>query len=96
MENQQLILLIGEIKGTLGEVKDNVDILTKEVKSLPCATHDQMLETLNTWKRDCNGVNLEKTKGNISLKNGIIILILTNAITLAIALITNFAMIGKP
>ncbi len=82
-------LMIGKLQGTVEGIKDDVAILTKEVKSLPCATHDQMLESLNVWKRDCNGVKADKVKSNLSLKNGIIILVLTNLCTLAIALITN-------
>jgi hypothetical protein len=80
-------LMIGKLQGTLEGVKEDVAILTKEVKSLPCATHDQMLATLNAWKKDCNNINLEKAKGGISLKNSLILVGVTNGITLAIALL---------
>src|SRR4030042_3083090 len=90
-------LMIGKLQGTMESVKDDVAILSKEVKSLPCATNTQMITTLNNWKRDCNGASqmkiIESYKGGISLKNGIIILILTVAITngstLLISLLTR-------
>jgi len=86
-------LMIGKLQGTMESVKDDVANLTKEVKTLPCATRGQELKALLDWKQTCNGISLEKTKGNISLKNGIIILILTVAITngstLLISLLTR-------
>ena len=88
---ESIELMIGKLQGTMEGIKDDVALLTKEVKTLPCATRDQMLEQLNIWKRTCNGTvqtkQIESFKGGITLKNQLIIIGVTNLITLVLALI---------
>lgn len=107
MDEQQLFMLIGELKAgqsaVVGAVKgltESTDALHKKVNALPCAINSQKISSLFEWKKQCNGddkaINIEKLKGTISLKNMIIVVVITNVITLGITLITNLMIVGKP
>jgi hypothetical protein len=88
-----------ELQGrNIGKLFDVVNSLSGQVNKLPCNQHTEQLESLSDWKKLCNGntqaVNLEKLKGTISLKNMIIVVVITNVITLGITLITNLIIVG--
>ncbi len=94
LENQNLILLIGEIKGTLDNVKVRVEGIGEKVNSLPCVLHTSQIEILDNWKKNCNITEqtekIEQYKGNISLRNMVIIGVLTFLTGIALSVITNF------
>jgi len=92
MDEQQLYILIGELKSGQAAVRGAVETLTESTNSLrdtmnglPCADHSGEIKTLMEWKGKCNGTaqatQIEQLKGTISLKNGIILIIITAVIT---------------
>lgn len=92
MDEQQLFILIGELKNGQAAVKGAVEDLTvstnslqKTINELPCATNSRNIELLVDWKTQCNGTNqatkLEQIKGTIGLKNGLILIVLTAVVT---------------
>ncbi len=100
MENQELILLIGELKGTMIAIQSTVLDLHKEIKTvstdlglLPCVKHTQEIEVLQDWQKACNGVkqirNIEKMKGGISLRNSLIIGCVTFIFGVVLSIITS-------
>ncbi len=93
LENQGLILLIGEIKGTLDNVKTRVESIGEKVNSLPCVLHTSQIDILDNWKKNCLSTEqtekIEQYKGNISLRNMVIIGVLTFLTGIALSVITN-------
>lgn len=104
-DNQQVLLMLGELKGAFAEVKEDVRELVisqkkivSTVEGLPCNTHSSKILAIEEWKKACNGekqaVQIEKVKGNISLKNGIIIGVITFLFGILTACITSFIAVG--
>jgi ribosomal protein L18E len=98
MDEQQLFILIGELKagqtaqlGAIQELTASTDSLKEKMNELPCEKNTSIIKSLADWKKECNGnnqsINIEKLKGTISLKNGILIIVAT-AITTGI--VTKF------
>ncbi|MDD5510857.1 MAG: hypothetical protein PHI12_08605 [Dehalococcoidales bacterium] len=92
MDEQRLFIDIGRLQEGQAAVRAAVEDLTtsanslaEKVNSLPCAVHSGDIETLLNWKAQCNGnketVKIEKLKGTISLKNGLILIVITAVVT---------------
>lgn len=81
MEDHQIVLLVGSLNGKMDTVIDTIDVINKRLNNLPCATHSEQLHSLTDWKKTCNGVKqaeqIESYKGNISLRNNVLLNILT-------------------
>ena len=100
MKNTEIVLLVGQLKGTMDSVVGQVnDVLTK-LGELPCAVHSSNIEALKAWKQTCNGANanhkLESYKGRVSLRNTIIAIALTAVFSVLVTLLSSFFLIGKP
>jgi len=100
MEIAELAVLVGEIRGGVTAVQKaqedqakNIGKIFDRIDKLPCASHDESIDALQTWKKTCNGTSeqlkVEQAKGGISLKNTLIIVAVTNIFTLAISIITT-------
>ena len=94
MTDQDLILIIGNLQGTMNSVKEQVGSIDSKVDALPCVNHSDALKNLETWQKSCtNGkkmIETEKMKGSISLKNAVIGIILTAVLSIGITLATKF------
>ena len=92
--------VIGRLEAVTDNLSENVNKITETLRALPCQANSEKIEEVLTWKKNCNGEtsakNIEKFKGSISLKNAILLILLTNGITLVISLVTNFFAIGTP
>ena len=86
-ENEQFLL--GKLNGTVDAIKETVDNLVDEVRKLPCSHHETVINELTVWKDNCKSNSTEKLKGNISLRNGLIIGCVTFISGVTMAVITN-------
>jgi len=105
MDEQQLFILIGELKAgqvaQLGAIQDltaSTDSLNDKMNNLPCTENLSMIRGLMEWKKSCNGydkaVKLEKVKGGFSLKAAIITSVLGTGVVTAL-IIKLFELISK-
>ncbi len=86
MNDQEIALLIGELKGTMTAVQATIIDLHKEIKTvsinmggLPCVKHAQEIDTIKEWIDDCKIYDSVKTKSRWDFrtelaKGGLIIL----------------------
>ncbi|MCK9569556.1 hypothetical protein M0R72_11505 [Candidatus Pacearchaeota archaeon] len=79
MENQQLILLLGELKGALGAVQGTVQGYDKQfqlvhgrisevknlINGLPCSVHENKISELENWQGCHNGADKEITVAKV-------------------------------
>ena len=100
MKNEDIALLVGELRGELGGLADQMDKVNKKLDGLPCAANVADIKELKKWKGNCNGEksakNLESFKGMISLRNAIVLIVCSNAFSIFVALVLNYFLIGKP
>lgn len=85
---------LGRLEAVTEALMKTSENLTATVSSLPCSEHTERLGTLEDWKRNCNGekrsARVEKVKGMISLKNAVIIALLTGVLGVGSVLLTNW------
>ena len=92
VDEQQLFILIGELKSGQAAVRvavedltDSTNSLQKKVNALPCSEHSVNIQALSDWRTACNSTTqaakLEQLKGTISLRNGIVLIVATAIIT---------------
>jgi|GEM_PF-3996642 len=107
MDEQNIILLVGELKGGLAAVRESVDGISEGMKgiyermnSLPCSAHARDLGALNKWKENRNGSDqsekTEKLRGSISLRNALIIYFSTQPVTIGLTCLVSWLVTGKP
>lgn len=100
MKNQDIVLLVGGLEKGMGLLEEQMKSANRKLDELPCSVHSSELEALKTWKQSCNNENKEKVmeryKGGISLKNGIIAIIVTAIISAGITLLTSWVLAGAP
>jgi hypothetical protein len=107
MKNTDIALLVGELRGGMKALGDQVGAAIEKLGELPCSVNTADIQALKAWKADCNGANkekikeqkektLERFKGTISLRNGIIGIIVTAVISAAITLLTIWFTAGCP
>ena len=69
----------------IGKLFDGMDSVNTALSRLPCTTHEGKIKLLDEWKASCNGadkeIKVEKLKGTISLKNGLILILVTAVTT---------------
>ncbi len=98
--NEQVLLMMGEVKGTVDAMKTRLEGIAAKVDTLPCVSHYDKLKILENWKENCSDAvkveSTEKLRGTITLKNAIISIILTAAFSILITLLTNYLIVGKP
>lgn len=105
MDEQQLFIMIGELKAgqaaQLGAIQDltaSTDSLNEKMNNLPCDKNLSLIKTLMEWKVSCNGFNnavrLEKVKGGISLRTAVISSILGTGV-LTTLIVKFFELIGR-
>lgn len=100
----------GELQRALGQLEGRFDGFEDKLKefsefaknttvklsSLPCVEHQNKIEVLESCAELISNNNKEKLKGNISLRNSVIIAIVTFTIGIATALITSLIAVGTP
>ena len=99
MAETDLTLLVGRLEGKMDSITKVISEMSAKITDLPCNTHTEQIETIIQWKTQCveneQFKKQEKFKGSISLKNAIILIVMTNLFTIAITLITNYLIIEK-
>lgn len=87
---------LGRLEGKVESMILLVSGIDKKVDNLPCASHSQKLETIEQWKKICNGesqtVKMENIKGGVSLKVGLVLGTLTFIFGILLAVFTNLLM----
>jgi hypothetical protein len=75
MDSPELLLLIGELKGTMISVQATVLDLHKEIKgvsidltNLPCREHTQDIKSIKEWRDTCKMVNSDNNKSKWTFK----------------------------
>ena len=75
MNDQEIALLIGELKGTMISVQATILDLHKEIKTvsidvrgLPCVKHTQEIDTLRGWMDGCKARTAVETKSRWDFK----------------------------
>ncbi len=95
----QVLLMMGELKGSVDSMKTRLEGVATKVDTLPCISHCDRLKVLEGWQTNCKEAikteSTEKIKGTISLKNAIIGIVLTAVFSILITLITNLFIAGK-
>ena len=96
----QVLLMMGELKGSVDGMKTRLEGVAAKVDTLPCISHYDRLKVLEGWQNNCKEAvkteSIEKVKGTISLKNAIIGIALTAVFSILITLVTNFFILGTP
>ena len=96
--NDQVLLMMGELKGSVDSMKGRLEGVATKVDTLPCISHYDRLKVLEGWKTNCNGAikieTTEKLKGTISLRNAVIGIALTAVFSILVTLLTNYLIIG--
>lgn len=94
MPNKSTERTLGRLEAVTEALTKTSENLTNTVNSLPCTEHTTRLTDLEVWKRDCNGEQrsgrVAKVKGMISLKNAIIIALLTGVLGVGSVLLTSW------
>jgi hypothetical protein len=100
MKNQDIALMVGKLEGTMESLSGQMKSALEKLDELPCSVHSSDLEALKAWKQSCNSENKEKAmeryKGTISLKNALIMVFVTAAISVGITLFTSWVAAGTP
>jgi len=82
-------LMIGKLQGTVEAIEKQVGEMDGKIDKLPCAEHGNEIKSILKRQTVQNGLANTKLQGSISLRNALIIVVVTNLGTLAIALITR-------
>jgi hypothetical protein len=85
---------------SIGKIFEAISGIKEGFGDLPCAVNDKRIKDVEAWKATCNDEKseqkLEKYRGSISLKNAIILIVITNLFSIVVTLLTNYIMMGKP
>jgi hypothetical protein len=100
MKNQDIALLVGGLEKGMGLLEEQMKSANDKLDKLPCATHTTEIKELKVWKQTCNGAranrNIESFKGMISLRNAIILVLSSSALSIIVTILCNYFLSGKP
>uniref|UniRef100_A0A6M3L793 Uncharacterized protein n=1 Tax=viral metagenome TaxID=1070528 RepID=A0A6M3L793_9ZZZZ len=100
MTEQELTLIVGELRGEMRSISSMVSNVDKKLDCLPCTDHidsikrnKQYIESLIEWKKTINGVaageKIERYKGFISFKYAAILIVITNVVAVLLTVISR-------
>lgn len=93
MDDNELYVLLGELKAGMSGVKTDIQGLVLKVSELPCSNHSGQIQVLETWKKNVcekeSAEKLETFKGGLSLRNAIILIGITNVLTLLMSILAR-------